>query len=193
MKPGKSRTIFVCQECGFQSPRWAGRCPGCEQWNSLKEEVTDVSVRRGADIHGRRAMEEPAAAIPINDVAVTKDVRLETGLAEFDRVLGGGVVPGSIVLVGGDPGIGKTTLLLQVLTGLKAGSRPVLFASGEESVQQIKMRGDRLGVLCPSLYVLAETSLEALFSVADTHQPTALVVDSIQTSIPTRLPLPPEQ
>jgi len=181
MKPGKSRTIFVCQECGFQSPRWAGRCPGCEQWNSLKEEVTDVSVRRGADIHGRRAIEEPAAAVPINDVAVTKDVRLETGLAEFDRVLGGGIVPGSIVLVGGDPGIGKTTLLLQVLTGLKTGNRPVLFASGEESVQQIKMRGDRLGVLCPSLYVLAETSLEALFSVADTLQPTALVVDSIQT------------
>ncbi len=178
MKPVKSRTIFVCQECGFQSPRWAGRCPDCEQWNSLKEEVT---VRRGAEIHGKRAIEEQATAVPINDVAVTRDVRIETGLAEFDRVLGGGVVPGSIVLVGGDPGIGKTTLLLQVLTGLKTGDRPVLYASGEESVQQIKMRGDRLGILCPSLYVLAETSLEALFSVADTMQPTALVVDSIQT------------
>ena len=178
MKSGKPRTIFVCQECGFQTPRWAGRCPDCEQWNSLKEEVT---VRRGAEVHGKRAMEEQAVAIPINDVAITGDVRLETKLTEFDRVLGGGVVPGSIVLVGGDPGIGKTTLLLQILPGLQVDNRPVLYVSGEESAQQIKMRGDRLGIGSPSLYVLAETSLEALLKVADTLQPTALVVDSIQT------------
>ncbi len=178
MKSGKSRTIFVCQECGFQTPRWAGRCPDCEQWNSLKEEVT---VRRGAEVHGKRVSEEQAVAIPINDVTITGDVRLETKLTEFDRVLGGGVVPGSIVLVGGDPGIGKTTLLLQVLPGLQVGNRPILYVSGEESAQQIKMRGDRLGIQCPSLYVLAETSLEALLKVADTLQPTALAVDSIQT------------
>ncbi len=170
--------MFVCRECGFQTPRWAGRCPDCAQWNSLREEVT---VRHGAEIHGKRASEEQASAVPINDVAVTGDVRLETGLSEFDRVLGGGAVPGSLVLVGGDPGIGKTTLLLQVLPGLQAGDRPVLYASGEESAQQVKMRGDRLGIVCPSLYVLAETSLEALLTVADTLRPTALVVDSIQT------------
>ncbi len=132
-------------------------------------------------MHGKRTIEEQAVAIPITEVAITGDVRLETGLTEFDRVLGGGVVPGSIVLVGGDPGIGKTTLLLQVLPGLAVGNRPILYVSGEESAQQIKMRGDRLGIVSPSLYVLAETSLEALLKVADTLEPASLVVDSIQT------------
>ncbi len=175
MKAGKARTTFVCRDCGFRTPRWAGRCPDCGQWNSLNEEPV---ARRGADVRGAG---EGEPAVPIGEVAVTRDTRLATGLAEFDRVLGGGVVPGSIVLVGGDPGIGKTTLLLQVLHGLEARTPPVLYASGEESAQQIKMRGERLGMISPSLYVLAETSLEALLKVAETLGPSALVVDSVQT------------
>ena len=174
MKTGKPRTIFVCQECGSQTPRWAGRCPDCGQWNSLKEETT---VR----LRGQRAVGDKESAVPINEVAVTKEIRFATGLSELDRVLGGGVVPGSIVLVGGDPGIGKTTLLLQTLHGLEQRNPPVLYVTGEESAQQIKMRGDRLGVLSSSLYILTETSLEGVLKVAETLSPTALVVDSVQT------------
>ena len=176
MKTGKARTIFVCQECGGQTPRWAGRCPDCGQWNSLKEES---AVRPRS--HGQRTVGDKKSAMPINEVAVTKEPRFATGLTELDRVLGGGVVPGSIVLVGGDPGIGKTTLLLQALHGLEQRNPPVLYVTGEESAQQIKMRGDRLGVLSSSLYILTETSLEEMLKVASTLCPTALVVDSVQT------------
>ena len=186
MKLAKSRTIFICQACGFQTPRWAGRCPDCGQWNALKEEV-----RHGTDAHEKRQIGEQESAIPIKDVAVTNEIRLTTGLNEFDRVLGGGVVSGSIILVGGDPGIGKTTLLLQALRGLERRHPPVLYVSGEESAQQIKMRGERLGILSSSLYVLAETSLEALLKAATALQTNALVVDSIQTVYTDRVPSAP--
>lgn len=186
MKLAKSRTIFICQACGFQTPRWAGRCPDCGQWNALKEEV-----RHGSDAHEKRQIGEQESATPIKDVAVTNEIRLTTGLNEFDRVLGGGVVSGSIILVGGDPGIGKTTLLLQALRGLERRHPPVLYVSGEESAQQIKMRGERLGILSSSLYVLAETSLEALLKAATSLRTNALVVDSIQTVYTDRVPSAP--
>lgn len=186
MKIAKSRTIFICQACGFQTPRWAGRCPDCGQWNALKEEV-----RHGTDAHEKRQIGEQESATPIKDVAVTNEIRLTTGLNEFDRVLGGGVVSGSIILVGGDPGIGKTTLLLQALRGLERRHPPVLYVSGEESAQQIKMRGERLGILSASLYVLAETSLEALLKAATALRTNALVVDSIQTVFTDRVPSAP--
>lgn len=186
MKLAKSRTIFICQACGFQTPRWAGRCPDCGQWNALKEEV-----RHGTDAHEKRQIGEQESATPIKDVAVTNEIRLTTGLNEFDRVLGGGVVSGSIILVGGDPGIGKTTLLLQALRGLERRHPPVLYVSGEESAQQIKMRGERLGILSSSLYVLAETSLEALLKAATSLRTNALVVDSIQTVYTDRVPSAP--
>lgn len=186
MKLAKSRTIFICQACGFQTPRWAGRCPDCGQWNALKEEV-----RHGTDAHEKRQIGEQESATPIKDVAVTNEIRLTTGLNEFDRVLGGGVVSGSIILVGGDPGIGKTTLLLQALRGLERRHPPVLYVSGEESAQQIKMRGERLGILSSSLYVLAETSLEALLKAATALRTNALVVDSIQTVYTDRVPSAP--
>ncbi len=177
MKSVRSKTQFICQICGMQSPRWVGRCTGCGQWNSLKEETV---VEGGFRSQGPGSM-EPFPPTPIDDVHVTDHMRVSTGMAELDRVLGGGVVPGSVILVGGDPGIGKTTLLLQTLHRLGKHNETLLYVSGEESPQQIKMRGDRLGVRNPQLYILSETSLEALLKGASRLKPAALVVDSIQT------------
>lgn len=172
----KIKTTFLCQACGHQAPRWLGRCPDCGRWNSLKEE------RLPAAGPGR-----PAAGIaslkatPIGEIQVVGEARRRTGIGELDRVLGGGVIPGSVILIGGDPGIGKTTLLLQALPRLAAEGEKVLYVSGEESPRQIKMRGSRLGVADPILYILAETSLEAIFKTVQELQPAALVVDSVQT------------
>jgi DNA repair protein RadA/Sms len=178
VKTPKSKTIFVCQDCGFQSPRWVGRCPDCSQWNSLKEEVTAGRGATGAQKVLQGAADKPT---PITEIAIDPEPRLSTQLGELDRVLGGGVVPGSVILVGGDPGIGKTTLLLQALQGLGQGGQTLLYVSGEESPRQLKMRGDRLGVSSPSLYIMAETSLEEILKTTQAMQPAALVVDSIQT------------
>jgi len=186
MKASKSKTIFICQECGFQTPRWVGRCPDCSQWNSLKEEVS--TGRAGARVQPILQGEGGTGApIPITEVAIDPEPRLSTKLGELDRVLGGGVVPGAVVLVGGDPGIGKTTLLLQTLQGLGQGHQPLLYVSGEESPRQLKMRGDRLGVSSSSLYILAETSLEGILKNTQTIQPSVLVVDSIQTAFTDQL------
>ena len=178
MKPVRSRISFVCQQCGHQTPRWVGRCPDCGQWNTLKEEsvvVEDRSTRR------RVIKSESVQVTPLDEITMNEHARFPTGLLELDRVLGGGVVPGSVILVGGDPGIGKTTLLLQTLQGLTANNQPLLYVSGEESPQQIKMRSDRLGIHGQSLFVMAETSLEELLKITQTINPGALVVDSIQT------------
>lgn len=176
MKPVRTSARYVCQACGYQAPRWIGRCPDCQQWNSLKEETLKSRSGRGSPVS-----EDSSKPTPISDICMSEEMRLHTGLGELDRVLGGGVVPGSVILVGGDPGIGKTTLLLQALQGLRKGDQTVLYVSGEESPQQIKMRGDRLGVHGSDLYVLSETSLEELVEAAKKLQPAALVVDSIQT------------
>lgn len=178
MKAPKSKTIFICQECGFQTPRWAGRCPDCSQWNSLKEEVTTGRSSTGIQKVLQGAADKPT---PITEIAIDPEPRLSTQLRELDRVLGGGVVPGSVILVGGDPGIGKTTLLFQMLQGLGQGGQSLLYVSGEESPRQLKMRGDRLGISSSSLYILAETSLETILKTTHAMQPAALVVDSIQT------------
>jgi len=178
MKVPKSKTIFVCQECGFQTPRWVGRCPDCSRWNSLKEEV---SVGRGPVRIQKALQGGPDKPTPITDITLDPEPRLTSNLGELDRVLGGGIVPGSVILVGGDPGIGKTTLLLQTLQGLGQGGHPLLYISGEESPQQLKMRGDRLGVSSTSLYVMAATSLEEILKTTQAMQPSVLVVDSIQT------------
>ena len=186
------RTVFVCQECGYESSKWLGRCPGCGAWNSLVEE------RVGPPAGGRRPVREPGAAaggrgagaveaVPIADVALDEAVRRGTGLPEVDRVLGGGVVPGSLILVGGDPGVGKSTLALAVAhhmaraSGAAGDRRPVLYVSGEESVRQTKMRASRLGVDAPNLLVLAETDLDQIVSQIDRVRPSLVVVDSIQT------------
>jgi DNA repair protein RadA/Sms len=168
-------TTFVCQTCGHKSLRWLGRCPDCKSWESMKEERLVPSGPR------RRGEPTAAKAFPMGEIEMAGQRRLQTGIGEFDRVLGGGVVPGSVILIGGDPGIGKTTLLLQALPRLAHHDDKVLYVSGEESVQQIKMRGERLGAESSRLYVLAETSLEQILSTVNELRPTAIVVDSIQT------------
>ncbi len=177
MKAARPKTRFVCQECGYQGIRWSGRCPECAQWNSLREEV-----ERDASVMKQRTVSEGIPeAVPIGAITQTQEFRLQSGIEELNRVLGGGVVPGSVVLIGGDPGIGKTTLLLQTLNSLEKTGEVGLYVSGEESPQQIKMRADRLGIHSPNLYVVAATSLEEIFHVAETVNPRVMVVDSIQT------------
>ncbi|WP_447977131.1 DNA repair protein RadA [Candidatus Nitrospira bockiana] len=173
----RAKTSFLCQACGHQSPRWVGRCPDCGGWNSMKEERLPLPGRGRSSVLKLGVMQ----ATPIGAIEVVGEHRRLTGIGEFDRVLGGGVVSGSVILIGGDPGIGKTTLLLQALPRLAVSDEPVLYVSGEESPQQIKMRGERLGVRSPGLYILAETSLEEIVKTVQDLQPAAAVVDSIQT------------
>ena len=176
MKPPKH--VFACQECGAQSQKWLGRCPDCGAWNSMVEErpAAVVPEPRGAvaALGGRGAR-------LYADVDVVVSERLTTGISEFDRVLGGGIVPGSLVLLGGEPGIGKSTLLLQAAAHFAATVGPVLYCSGEESEHQVKMRGERLGVAGAPLYLLAETCIERLIEEVDRLKPALLIVDSIQT------------
>ena len=177
MKTARTKTQFSCQACGHQASRWSGRCPECGEWNSFKEEVLR-STRVGRTTERMLKTDVP---MPVGEIVGTEEMRLETGIGEFDRVLGGGVVPGSVILIGGDPGIGKTTLLLQTLPLLARGKGKVLYVSGEESTSQIKMRSDRLGIVAPSLYVLSATALEEVVKAAQDLEPCTLVVDSIQT------------
>ncbi|MEC4670026.1 MAG: DNA repair protein RadA [Nitrospirota bacterium] len=173
----RAKTSFLCQACGHQSPRWLGRCPDCGRWNSMREE------RLAATGRGRPATFGDATSMPtpIEAIQVAGEYRLYTGISEFDRVLGGGVIPGSVVLIGGDPGIGKTTLLLQAVAKLAINGQKTLYISGEESPQQIKLRGQRLGVDSPLLFILAETSLEEILKSVQNLHPSAIVIDSIQT------------
>ncbi len=172
----KQKTIFVCQNCGYKAPKWLGRCSDCGAWNSLVEELTE----RG---HRDREKRQPSLDRPqrIDTVAIDKDVRDRTGMSEFDRTLGGGVVPGSLVLIGGDPGIGKSTLILQVAQRLAQQGLRTLYISGEESVQQIKMRAQRISADSSELYLLNGTCLEDLIDRLDELAPRIIVIDSIQT------------
>jgi DNA repair protein RadA/Sms len=172
----RPETVFSCSACGAQSPRWIGRCPECGGWNTLAEE-------RGAVRAERPVPGGPAAAVPraLADLEADELPRVPTGLSDFDRVLGGGLVPGSVVLLGGEPGIGKSTLLLQVAARLAAKGRSVLYVSAEESARQVKLRADRLGASGSGVSVLAETSLERILEAASRGRFDLLVVDSIQT------------
>lgn len=177
--PGPSNTTFTCQNCGHQSRKWLGKCPECGEWNSLVEERL-VKTKKGAGRTGFRLHEPKAVAY--GEVESQNDVRVSSGVTEFDRVLGGGIVPGTLVLLGGDPGIGKSTLLLQVADKLSAGGAVVLYVSGEESERQIKLRGERLGVSAANLLLLPETNLENIVREVERLQPAAIIVDSIQTT-----------
>jgi DNA repair protein RadA/Sms len=172
----KPRTHFSCQACGFQTPKWLGKCTECGGWNTLVEEAELSEARRPA----WGAAGGAARPVRLLDVESEAEPRRRTGLRELDRVLGGGVVPGSLVLLGGDPGIGKSTLLLQAVEHL-AEAGPVLYVSGEESLTQTKMRAERLGVRAPTLHLFAETDAEKVLTSAEALSPLVLVVDSIQT------------
>jgi DNA repair protein RadA/Sms len=172
----KPRTHFTCQACGFQAAKWLGKCPDCSGWNTLVEEAAPAEDRRPA----WGASGGASRPVKLVDVEAAAEERRSTGLRELDRVLGGGVVPGSLVLLGGDPGIGKSTLLLAAVERLAAAG-PVLYVSGEESLRQTKMRADRLGVRSPALHLFAETDADKVLAAAEALQPVAVVVDSIQT------------
>jgi DNA repair protein RadA/Sms len=178
----KSKSVFACQACGYQTTKWLGRCPDCAAWNTLVEELPTSR---------RQVRSQPAsqtqAPMPLTELSRSREERLQTGIGELDRVLGGGVVSGSLVLIGGDPGIGKSTLLLQAAAGLsqrladQATSNVVLYVSGEESPSQLRMRGDRLAVNSQHIYILTETSVELIREQVTHLRPRALVIDSIQT------------
>ena len=171
----KAKTHFTCQACGLQSLKWLGKCPDCGAWSSLIEELDVRSVERRASAGGGSTR-----PVRLRDIAAESNGREQTGIQELDRVLGGGVVRGSLVLLGGDPGIGKSTLLLAALDRLSRCS-PALYASGEESLSQTKMRAERLNVSSPALHVFAETDAEKILAAAESLKPAVLAVDSIQT------------
>ena len=178
----RARTVFVCQECGQESPKWLGRCPDCQTWNSFVERVE----RQGSGVAA------VVAPVEMCELADEELARLVIDLPEFNRVLGGGIVPGSLILVGGDPGIGKSTLMLQAAVLAAAGDRRrVLYISGEESAQQLKMRARRLGTAGEGIFLLSETNLDGALQQADALQPSLMVVDSIQTVYAGAAPSPP--
>lgn len=176
----KKKTKFVCQDCGYESPKWMGKCPGCGAWNTLVEEMeAPVSSRRVVFATGMQS--EVAKPRPITNVETINEARITTKFQELNRVLGGGIVDGSLVLIGGDPGIGKSTLLLQVSSQLAESSYQVLYISGEESQKQIKLRADRLQVSSDNLYVYSETDLQRIVLHVEEMSPSFVVIDSIQT------------
>ncbi|MFS0661465.1 DNA repair protein RadA [Niallia alba] len=177
----KRKTKFLCQECGYESAKWMGKCPGCGNWNTMVEEVEKSTVqRKGAFAHS--AISTIAAKpIPITSIETVNEPRIYTDLMELNRVLGGGVVRGSLVLIGGDPGIGKSTLLLQVSSQLAQKKHSVLYVSGEESQKQTKLRADRLGVVSDHLLVYSETNLEDISRTIENTNVEFVVIDSIQT------------
>ncbi|SFQ17377.1 DNA repair protein RadA [Salibacterium halotolerans] len=177
----KQKSKFVCQDCGYESQKWMGRCPGCGEWNTLVEEIEAPANSSGAKRSFQESGEASRKPEPITKVAGEKEPRIDTSLPELNRVLGGGIVPGSLVLVGGDPGIGKSTLLLQLTSVLAEQHHRVLYISGEESVKQTKLRADRLGVHADTLFVFAETDLDLIEQAIHQIQPTMVVIDSIQT------------
>jgi DNA repair protein RadA/Sms len=183
-RPGKS--IFICQSCGYQAAKWLGRCPECGAWNSLVEEMTPTGPLADAQLPPRRS--SPQSLLKLK---AAPEVRLATGLTEFDRTLGGSVVCGSAVLLGGDPGIGKSTLILQVLDRLCGERFKALYISGEESEAQLKLRADRLGLTSPGLLVATETCLENILKMVEEVQPAFLALDSIQTLYTATLPAAP--
>lgn len=181
----KARTSYFCQSCGAQSAKWLGRCPVCGEWNTYVEEIVKAasSAAAGAAVAGWRPASSGRAPlarpVAIGDIVVSEQPRVFTADEELNRVLGGGIVPGSLVLIGGEPGIGKSTLMLQIATSL-AGQR-VLYVSGEESEQQIRLRAERLGALAAECYILTETNTQNIFRQIEEVQPTVLIVDSVQT------------
>ena len=171
-----NKIMFFCQECGYESTKWQGQCPGCKAWNTFVEEPAQIVKGLRTQNSGREL--KPVA---LKEVSLTEQSRVSTGMKELDRVLGGGIVRGSLLLVGGDPGIGKSTILLQVCRNLSAEHHKVLYISGEESLQQIRMRAGRIGEFTDDLLLLCETNLEDIRTTIERCKPEMVVIDSIQT------------
>lgn len=169
------KSVYFCQNCGHEESKWLGQCPMCKEWNTFAEEKV-VSIKGQ-----KSSVEKQVQAVTLSSVTTDEDERMKTELVELDRVLGGGIVPGSLVLVGGDPGIGKSTLLLQVCQKLSAMNKKVLYISGEESLKQIKLRANRMGEFSENLYLLCETSLNLIQTAIEREKPDVVVIDSIQT------------
>lgn len=182
---GERKTLYRCQQCGYACAKWMGRCPECQSWHTLVEELAAPKSKARSAVPGSASQ-----PVLLGDIPAASEPRITIGLEEWDRVLGGGLVPGSLVLLAGDPGIGKSTLLLQALAKL-ARDRRVLYVSGEESPQQLKMRAERLGLMAPQLYVHCDTSLDAILDLVARESPAVLAVDSIQTMVTGQLELAP--
>jgi len=179
----KIRTVFYCTSCGHESAKWLGQCPACREWNTMVEAPAPAAKTAGASV-GAMSMSHPGARrkpVPLSDVEETGEERFSTGFAELDRVLGGGVVAGSMILLGGDPGIGKSTILLQAAGNMAAAGLDILYISGEESLRQIKMRGRRIGEISDRLRFLCETDLDAIAQILQEEKPKLAIIDSIQT------------
>ncbi len=176
----KSKSLYICSECGYESAKWYGKCPGCGEWNTMNEQV--ISVSAGSSKAKRNSGAYAAKVMRLNEISGDIERRISTGVSEFDRVLGGGIVEGSLVLISGDPGIGKSTILLQICEHL-GKSRNVLYVSGEESASQIKLRAGRLGVTTENLGILAETDIGVIVETIKTSKPDVVIIDSIQTMV----------
>ncbi|WZL80256.1 DNA repair protein RadA [Vallitaleaceae bacterium 9-2] len=176
----KNKSIFVCGECGYEASKWMGKCPECNSWNSMAEEVKVKVSSTPKKVSGQLHYEK-AKPLKLSEIQSEVEERMETGIKELDRVLGGGIVQGSLVLVGGDPGIGKSTMMLQICQAVSRIKKKVLYISGEESLHQIKMRGKRLGVANDELLLYAQTNMNIIESVIMKEQPDVLMIDSIQT------------
>ena len=178
MTKSKKSTVFFCQNCGFESAKWMGQCPGCREWNTFVEEQVSTAALKKNGTQGSTARQKPAV---LSEITMEKEDRISTGMQELDRVLGGGVVAGSLTLVGGDPGIGKSTLLFQVCRNFSDAGAKVLYISGEESLKQIKMRAERIGSFNDNLLLLCETNLSLIEDTIRSRKPQIVIIDSIQT------------
>lgn len=178
MAKTKKSTVFFCQSCGYESPKWMGQCPGCREWNTfVEEQISTAALKKNGGLDSTVGRQPTV----LSQIIMKDDDRLSTGIGELDRVLGGGIVAGSLTLVGGDPGIGKSTLLLQMCRLLAADGKKVLYISGEESLKQIKMRASRIGQFNDNLLLLCETNLDVVENAVKTHTPQVVIIDSIQT------------
>ena len=173
----KSKSIYICSDCGFESAKWYGKCPGCGEWNTMNEEMREAVSKKASSSYAGRTMSRP---VSINEISTTEEERYHTGLSELDRVLGGGIVKGSLILISGDPGIGKSTILLQICEHLGKTLR-ILYVSGEESGRQIKLRAARLGVNSENLFVMTETDIQYIMEEIRSDKPDIVMIDSIQT------------
>ncbi|MGN0389398.1 MAG: AAA family ATPase, partial [Wujia sp.] len=174
----KEKQVFYCKECGYESAKWQGQCPGCRAWNTFVEERVKVGAKTGKTMH-----KDAVTPMGILQVTTADESRISTGMRELDRVLGGGIVRGSLVLVGGDPGIGKSTILLQMCRNLVHGNQDVLYVSGEESLSQIKMRAERIGVFEKDMLLLCDNDMDNVADVIAKGNADVVIIDSIQTMV----------